>query len=189
MLVLRCLLLGLALLASGCVSSAFSGANVVYRHKYVQDDVCDYSIRIAGWNALRKKFSQEILKPVHFTIYHKIVLLTGQVPSEDVRTQIEQTIKCNTKVSRLYNALSVGAPATTSQQLHDSWITTKIKSKIIASNELYADKIKVVTEQNIVYLVGIVTESEGQCATEIAKRTEGVEHVVTFFFYMTMPEI
>lgn len=185
----RLLFLCLLSLLSGCMSSALSGANVVYRHKYLQDDVSDYSIRITSWNALRKAFPQDVLRPVHLTIYHKIVLITGQVPDDETLAQVEQTLKANNRIKKLYNALSVGCPATTTEQMHDSWLTTKVKSKIIASNELYADKIKVVTEKSIVYLVGILTEKEGHCAVELAKCTEGVHQVVTFFFYMTMPDI
>lgn len=179
----------LLLLLSGCISSAFSGANVVYRHKYLQDDVSDYSIRISSWNTLRKQFSQNVIKPIHLTIFHRVVLITGQVPDQEVRAQIEQALKANPKISRLYNNTTIEAPATTTEQMQDSWLTTKVKSKMIASNDLYADKIKVVTEKQVVYLAGIVTRQEADCAIALAKSTDGVNQVVTIFFYMTMPEI
>lgn len=176
-------------LTSGCVSTAFSGANVVYRHKYLQDNVSDYTIRIRSWNQLRKQYPSEILKGVHLTCLHRIVLLTGQVPNDSVRCQIEATLKTIPNIAKIYNAITVGSLATTKEQLNDSWLTTKVKSKIIASNDIYADKIVVVTEKQIVYLVGIVTQQEGQCAIELAKSTDGVKQVVTIFYYMTMPEI
>lgn len=186
---MRYLLLLLLLLTSGCVSSAFSGANVVYRHKYLQDDVSDYAIRIGSWNTLRKQFPQEVIKPVHLTVFHRVVLMTGQVPNQEVRATIEQALKCNPKIARIYNATTIEPPATTSEQVQDSWLTTKVKSKIIASNQLYADKIIVVTEKHVVYLAGIITQQEADCAIELAKSTDGVKQVVTIFFYMTMPEI
>lgn len=188
-MMLRCLLLSLVLILTGCMSSAFSGANVIYRHKYLQDDVGDYGIRFTSWNTLRKSFPQEVLKPIHLTIYHKIVLITGQVPNEELRSKIEQALRTNHNIARLYNATTIGPPASTTQQMKDSWLTTKVKSKIIASNDLYADKVKVVTENETVYLVGILTEKEAQCAIKLAKSTDGVRQVVTVFFYMTMPDI
>jgi osmotically-inducible protein OsmY len=186
---MRYLLLLLLLLASGCVSSAFSGANVVYRHKYLQDDVSNYAIRIGSWNTLRKQFPQELLKPIHLTVFHKVVLITGQVPNQEARAQIEQALKCVPKIARIYNATTIEPPATTGEQVQDSWLTTKVKSKIIASDQLYADKIIVVTEKRIVYLAGIITQQEADCAIALAKSTDGVKQVVTIFFFMTMPEI
>lgn len=173
----------------GCVSTAFSGANVVYKHKSLQDNMSDYSIPIKAWNTLKNEYPNTALKNLHIDSFHRIVLLTGQVPNDELRNQIEASIKSIPNIARIYNATTVSGPLTAKEKIHDSWITTKVKSKMIASNDLYADKIKVVTEGGIVYLIGIITQEEANIVINIAKETEGVTKVVTIFYFMTMPEI
>lgn len=186
---MRCLLFILCCLLSGCMSSALSGANVVYKHKYLQDQVADYSITIRCWNALKQTFCHDDIKHLHLTSFNRIVLLTGQLPDNTVRCGVENLLRNTSNIARIFNATTIETPITGKQQLQDSWLTTKVKSKIITSNEIYADKIKVVTENDIVYLMGIVTEEEGNVATALAKETQGVKKVVTIFYYMTMPSI
>jgi osmotically-inducible protein OsmY len=186
---MRLFILIFVALLTGCVSSAFSGANVVYHHKQLQEDASDCYIKIRSWNQLKKEYPQDALRGIHIESFHKVLIVTGQVPTDELRSQIAASLKTIPKVVRIYNATTVGPPATTKEQVQDSWLTTKVKSKMIASNELYADKVKVITEKQVVYLIGIVTHQEGQCAIDLAKSTDGVNQVVTFFYYMTMPEI
>jgi osmotically-inducible protein OsmY len=44
--------------------------------------------------------------------------------------------------------------------------------------------VKVVTENGVVFLMGIVTKDEGDAATEIARTTSGVARVVKVFEYI-----
>ena len=75
------------------------------------------------------------------------------------------------------------------QMAKDTWITTVIKSKMIASNDIDPNKIKVVTENGMVYLLGIVPRKQADIATWLARNTDGVKSVVRIFYYVIMPEI
>lgn len=171
------------------MSTAMSSANAVYCHKHLQDQVSDYSIPIAAWNKLKAEFPHDCLQHLSLNTFNRVLLITGQLPSQDLRNQIEQTLQTVPRIARIFNATTIEPPATAAQHIKDSWITTKIKSKMIASNDIYADKIKVITEKNIVYLMGIITKEESNIAIDIAKETEGVKKVVNIFYYMTMPNI
>ncbi|MBA2653977.1 MAG: BON domain-containing protein [Gammaproteobacteria bacterium] len=186
---MRWTLLLLYFLLVGCVNTALSGANVVYKHKYLQEGMSDCCITIRSWNTLKHTYPEEAIKHLNLLCFNRIVLLTGQVPSAEIRSKIENTLQNIPNIAKIYNATTTDQPTTPREQLADSWITTKIKSKIITSSEIYADKIKVVTEKNIVYLVGIVTRNEAEAAVTLAEQTEGVCQIVKVFYYMTMPEI
>lgn len=177
------------LLLTGCINTAISSANIVYCHKSFQDQATDCYVKINSWNKLKGEYKDEDLKHLQLTCFNRILLMTGQLPSELTRAQVEHFLQSIPKVARIYNATTVGPAPKALDHLQDGWITTKIKSKMITSNELYADKIKIVTENKIVYLLGIVTQDEANAAIKLAKETEGVRKVVNIFFYMTMPTI
>ncbi len=83
-----------------------------------------------------------------------------------------------------YEHLSISAPSSALTRASDSWITTKIKAKLIAMNEIDPGAIKVVTENGTVYLMGIVTPDQADIAFDLAESTEGVQEVIKHFYYM-----
>ena len=115
---------------------------------------------------------------VNFTAYNQRVLITGEVPSEEARTLIgEQTLKVD-RVQTIYNELKVAPPSSFSSRSGDSYITSKIKARLVDSNQLSANHIKVVTEASTAYLMGLVNEREAKVAVNIARTTDGVFKVV-----------
>jgi osmotically-inducible protein OsmY len=79
--------------------------------------------------------------------------------------------------------LEIGVPASPAQMSKDTWITTKVKSSMIATKGLSSSQIKVVTENGTVFLMGIVTRAQGDAASDVARRVNGVQNVVTLFEY------
>lgn len=117
------------------------------------------------------------------TSYNGVVLLAGQVPSEQLRQRAATTVANIGKVKRVHNELTVAGNTSMVARSNDAWITTKVKTKLLASSETEGNRIKVVTENGVVYLMGIVTRDEGDRAAESARRTAGVQKVVRIFEY------
>jgi osmotically-inducible protein OsmY len=112
------------------------------------------------------------------------VLLTGQVSSEKLRIELGSIVKNVPGVKDVYNQTTVTSPTSPLMHVNDAWITAKIKTQLIAANEIDPSQIKVITEQGTVYLMGIVLPEQADIATEIAKTTSGVEKVVKVFSYI-----
>lgn len=118
--------------------------------------------------------------------YNGIVLLLGQVPSQALKEEATRIVTPINNVQKVYNELTVGSPATLLEHSNDAWITTKIKTRLIQSEIVTADKIKVNTEQGTVYLMGLATPQEASAAVEAARNTRGVQKVVKVFEYVRL---
>lgn len=125
------------------------------------------------------------LAQAHIVVYsyHGIVLLAGQVSSEELRQLAANTAAKVKHVKRVHNELTVSGKTSMVIRSNDSWITTKIKSRMLADSSIKGSRIKVVTENGIVYLMGVVTKEEADRAANLARKTSGVQKVVRIFEY------
>lgn len=120
---------------------------------------------------------------VNITSYNRIVLLTGEVPKEADKATAEGITKAITNVRSVTNELTVMPKTSVSSRGNDAYLTSKIKAKFVADGRFPANLVKVVTENSVVYLLGIVSHAEAQFATEIASNADGVTKVVKVFEY------
>jgi osmotically-inducible protein OsmY len=118
---------------------------------------------------------------LNVTSYNRMVLLTGEVPTEEVKQDIARIARASENVRGVTNELTVGAPSTLTARANDSYITSKVKARFVDSQRFNALHVKVVTENQVVYLMGLVSPQEAKDATAIARTTEGVKKVVTVF--------
>ncbi len=121
---------------------------------------------------------------VNTTSFNRVVLLTGEVPSESQRQQAETLTREISNVREIHNALTVGPASSLSDRGQDAFVTSKVKTRFISEGKFSSNAFKVVTEAGTVYLMGIVTEQEATEAVEIARTTEGVAKVVKVFEYI-----
>lgn len=126
---------------------------------------------------------------VNVNSYNRQVLLTGEVPSEQDRQRAAQIAGGIEHVRTVYNELQVMPATTLTQRSQDTWITSKVRSLILADGNLPAKSINVTTERNVVHLQGLVTQGEASSAAEIARNVKGVEKVVTLFEYLSDEEL
>jgi len=98
--------------------------------------------------------------------FNHAVLLVGQVPTDSVKQQVQSLVQSLPKVSRVYNQLQVGSETTMTRRTKDTWITTKVKANMLSEKGLHSGQIKVVTENGVVYLLGIVSKSQAHLAAE-----------------------
>lgn len=118
------------------------------------------------------------------TSYNGIVLLSGQVPSEELRNAAAQTASRIKNVRRVYNQLTVGENTGFAVRSSDALLTTKIKAKLLAAANIKDSRVKVVTESGSVFLLGLVTHAEGEIAGKVVQNTDGVQKVVLLFEYI-----
>jgi osmotically-inducible protein OsmY len=118
---------------------------------------------------------------VSATSYNGLVLLTGEVPTQAVREQVERVAKSIDRVRSVQNELVIGPNSDLSARTDDSFITSKVKARLFDEGDVAPNGVKVVTERKVVYLMGLVTRAQGTKAGEIAATTSGVARVVKVF--------
>lgn len=118
------------------------------------------------------------------TSFNGILILTGQVPSEQLRQMAAKTAAKINKVRRVHNELTVSGATSMVARSNDTWITTKVKSKLLANSNIEGQRIKVVTENGVVYLMGLVSKDEADRAADLVRKTAGVQKVVRIFEYI-----
>lgn len=120
---------------------------------------------------------------VNIDSFNGILLLTGQVPSEDLRQLAGSTVTQINTVRQVHNELTVGAPTRFPLHSKDAWISTKLKSKLILSS-MQSRRIRIITEAQTIYLMGLVSRHEAERITETARTTHGAQQVVKVFEYI-----
>lgn len=172
-------------LLQGCVvvaaGGAATGAAVALDRRTTGTIVDDKAIEIKVNHALSQ--NQGLWKTSHFNVlsYNNVVLLAGQTTSEADRRLAEELISEIPKIRRVHNELTIEKPVSLQTRTKDSWITTQIKAKLVGSKIAKASRIKVITENGVVYLMGMTTLEEEDAATHIAQNIPGVEKVIQIF--------
>ncbi|MDF2641970.1 MAG: lipoprotein [Pseudomonas sp.] len=118
------------------------------------------------------------------TSYNGIVLLAGQTPRADLKAMAEQAAASVQRVKKVNNELQVMAPSSLLARNNDAWLTTKIKSQMLTDASIPGSRIKVVTENGIVFLLGLVTQDEANRATSLVQGVSGVQKIVKLFEYI-----
>jgi osmotically-inducible protein OsmY len=121
---------------------------------------------------------------INITSYNRNVLLTGEAPDEETKAKAEAFVKSIQNVLTVTNEIVVGPKSSLSSRSNDVYLTSKVKTQFVTENRFQANYVKVVTENSVVYLLGIVNKTEAEAATEIASNTSGVEKVVKVFEYI-----
>jgi osmotically-inducible protein OsmY len=141
----------------------------------------DQSIEWRASSRIGERFGSKV--HVNITSYNRNVLLTGEVPDERMRGDVDNLVRSVPSVSGTTNELVVAEATSLGSRTTDSYITSKIKTRFLDAAQFNAMQVKVVTEGGVVYLMGIVTDKEANDAVEIARTTGGVRKVVKMFEY------
>ena len=175
--------LAAVLLLAGCPAAIIGGGAVAYgtiEDRRTSGTMMDDSSLESGINrSVRERYGENT--HVNVTSFNRSVLLTGEIPEDARRAEIEKLAQGAGNVRNITNELQVGAPSSMSARANDSYITTKVKGRLLDSNKVNPIHVKVVTEAGVVYLMGIVTEQEAADAVDVARNTGGVVKVVRIF--------
>ena len=177
----------LATLLAGCapilVAGAVGGAALVATdRRSTGAQVDDEAIELKISNNVGTGFGDRV--HVNVTSFNGIVLLTGEVPTPDLVASIEQIARTTPKVRRIVDELAVIPVTDLNSRTNDTYITSKVKARFVEANKFAPNHVKVVTERQIVYLMGLVTHAEADTAAQIAATTSGVTRVVKLFEYI-----
>lgn len=126
---------------------------------------------------------------VNVTSYNRKVLLTGEVKDEAMKAAVEREVRSIENVISVINELEIAGPASYTSRSNDALITTKVKASLVDAKTISAVSFKVVTERGNVYLMGIVTQREGNIAADITKGVSGVQKVVKIFEYISEEDL
>ncbi|SED91797.1 BON domain-containing protein [Pseudomonas coleopterorum] len=137
------------------------------------------SVNIAKANVDLDKNSHIVV-----TSYNGVVLLAGQTPRAELKTLAEQAASEVQRVKKVHNEIQVLAPSSLLARNNDAWLTTKIKTQMLADSAIPGSRIKVVTENGIVYLLGLLTQAEATRATNLVQGVSGVQKIVKLFEYI-----
>ncbi|WP_132607688.1 BON domain-containing protein, partial [Pseudomonas aeruginosa] len=116
--------------------------------------------------------------------YNGIVLIAGQTPRADLKSKAEQAARTVQKVKNVHNELQVTSPSSLLARNNDAWITTKLKTQMLSDPNVPSSRIKVVTENGIVYMMGLVNQQEAAQAVRVAQGVDGVQKIVKLFEYI-----
>lgn len=176
------------LMLQGCVAAVIgAGAGVAKiasdprtAGKQVDDTAIDSKI------SLKIKNESDYFKGSRIVVssYNGNVLLIGQASSQSVIDRVVELANGVDSVEKIYNQIRIGNIISAGTMTNDAWITTNIKTKLIANKNTKARDIKVITENGEVFLLGIVTRYEGYTAGDIASRVSGVKLVTKIFTYL-----
>ena len=126
---------------------------------------------------------------VNIASYNRKVLLTGEVRDEAMKAAVEREVRAIEGVSSVINELVVSGPSSYTSRSSDALITGNVKGSLIEMKTISATSFKVVTERGTVYLMGRVTQREGDLGAKIAQSVSGVQRVVKIFEYITEEEL
>ena len=178
-----------ALLLQGCIAGVVVGSAAVATKtatdpRSVGTQVDDGTLEARVENALSKDQQLKKEAGVVATAYQGKVLLTGQSPSTDLAARAKQIAMGVEGTTEVYNEIRQGTPVSLSTASSDTWITTKVRSQLLTSDTVKSSNVKVTTENGEVFLLGLVTQQEGQSAAQIASQVSGVKHVTTAFTFV-----
>ena len=178
------LLAALVPVLAGCVGAAVVGAGaagaLIYADRRQAETIMtDEGIEIRAGNRISDKFGDRV--HVNITSYNRTVLLTGEVPDAGVKAEIEKITAGVPNVKAISNELQIGALSSLQNRSNDAYLTSKVKARFIDANQFATNHVKVVTENGVVYLMGLVKQRESASAVEIARTTAGVLKVVRVF--------
>lgn len=178
-----CACLAAATLTSGCallVGGAVVGGSMVALDRRTSGTVLDdQSIEMRSQSRINELIGDK--GHVNVTSYDRLVLITGEVPTDADKTSIEQGIARISNVRSIVNELAVMPNSSISGRSSDTLVTAKVKATLVDAKDLVANAFKVVTERGTVYLMGRVTEREATRAVNLTRTISGVQKVVRVF--------
>lgn len=133
-----------------------------------------------------RRIGERLGDKVHVTVtsFNRNVLLTGEVPDESTKKEVEKLAMSIENVRNISNEIAIAPKSSLASRSNDALITSKVKTRFINNKVFQINYVKVVTENGVVYLLGLVKRKEAETATRIASTTEGVTRVVKVFEYL-----
>jgi osmotically-inducible protein OsmY len=166
--------------AGGVAAGGLAAADRRTSGAYVDDEAIEWKTGGEIDKQLRNKIH------VNVTSFNRNVLLTGEALDEDTKQKAEAIAKEIANVRSVTNELQIGLASTVASRSNDTYLTSLVKGQMLKENRFPANYVKVVTENSVVYLMGMVTHKEADDAVDIARSIDGVQKVVKVFEYVVV---
>lgn len=170
------------IVATGVGAGAAMASDRRTSGSYVEDEAIEWKVA----SRIRERFGDTA--HINVTSYNRNVLLTGEAPNDSVRGELDRVVAGVENVRGVINEVVVGPNSALTARGNDTLITSNIKARFVDAGRFSAHNVKVVTEANVVFLLGVVTRTEGDAAAEIARTSKGVRKVVRVFEYISDEE-
>ncbi|MGS0691720.1 BON domain-containing protein [Shewanella sp. 0m-4] len=180
-------LIAIVLMLQGCAGAvmvgAVGGAMMVNDERSFKTQIDDTN---ADFNISSALASHDDLKNqanISGIVMNANVLMIGQAPNSMLRDKAVRTVKELKIGGKIHNQIRIGNPTSFTTRSNDTWITTKVKGRMLNEKGLDVTNIKVVTENGEVFLIGYVERAQADLAVEVARNTAGVRKVIKVFEY------
>ena len=166
------------IVAAGLGAGALAGAD----RRTLGSQVEDNTIETKAAKQIRTQYPNNV--HVNVTSFNRHVLLTGEVPNEEIKAAVEKIVSDVANVMVVSNELVVGELSGLTKRSNDSLITSNVKLRFLNNKIFQPDHVKVITEANVVFLMGLVYHKEADAAIDLARNSKGVSRVVTLFEFL-----
>ena len=186
-------ILGVAFLLSTLLLSSCSSIISVSRDEPIGEDygkrtpgayVDDQLIETKSKVNLKKVDTRFAQAQVRIDSFNGVVLLTGNVPASEMRDSATDIIRKIRKVRRVNNELRVSPPRSFGAKAGDAWLSNKVKTRLRFTKKAPHSRVNVVTNNGVIYLMGLVTHKEAETIVNVAKKSYGLQKIVRVFEYI-----
>ena len=147
---------------------------------YVDDQLIETKSKV-NLKKIDKRFNDA---QVSIDSFNGVVLLTGNVSVAEMRDTATETIRKIRKVRRVNNELEISPPRTFGAKAGDAWLSSKVKTRLRFTKSVPHKRINVVTENGVIYLMGLVTRKEAENIVTVTKKSYGLQKIVRVFEYI-----
>lgn len=183
-------LIGISFCLSGClavpafVAGATAGGAVIYDQRSFKTMAQDHTAEAYAQKWINEDPELKENADISVVVFNHVALMVGQARTPELRARAFKIVSLTKNISRIYNEVMVGGSTSLLQHTNDDWLTTKVKTKMLTKKGLESTQIKVVTDDNVVYLMGLVSPEQAKLATDVARKVSGVTRVVKVFQYI-----
>lgn len=178
---LSCLCLALSGCVGGILLAGATGGYILYDKRGLSTIVDDRHITQTAQNLIYQDPRLEGRSHINVATYDHVALLVGQAQTPELRKLAYNLVSHVQGVNLLYNEITIAGSTSALQRSNDSWLTTKVRTAMLTKTKLSSSAIKIITENNIVYLMGDATGEQANLAANVARRISGVTKVVKVF--------
>ena len=182
------LVIAILFLLQGCAGvvmvGAVGGAKMVNDERSMSTQISDTNADFEITSALSKHKDIHSQTNITGVVLNSNVLMIGQSPNSMLRDKAVKVVQELEIGGKLHNQIRIGNPTSFTTRSNDTWITTKVKTRMLNEKELDVTRVKVVTENGEVFLLGLIARDQADLAVEVTRNTSGVRKVIKVFEYI-----
>lgn len=162
-----------------------SGAQLVYDRHSIQKSIDNHQLQVKANHRLFDAYPHLKRANISIVVYNKDLIIIGQVPSVADKDLVSSRLKSLKGIRRFFNELTVGSNISIAQSVKDSWLTTKMRTKMVAENGVDPSPFKIITENGVIYILGDVKKSQAEKVIQLAQNVSGAHKIIRILQYYT----